>query len=261
MSSALLELIPYETRNLERPAYRLTDGFLQNPSPQALRAALAAAERAAGNTGIFAQMRLPRTAMGAAGVLQECGFRFAELTLHPFTRLAHNPVLASFTNDPAAYLKHGRDKNRNICATVLSSDRSPEAAEIVQLARSSFSDDRFHADPLCSDRLANQRYVNWTREMLADPLVEFSVLRVEEKMVGFITRKADDLLLTASSGYADYFWLFALKNMQREGLEIAKTTITGWNPDVLNLYVRLGFKFRFPELAFHYWSEAAQSGG
>jgi hypothetical protein len=46
-----------------------------------------------------------------------------------------------------------------------------------------------------------------------------------------------------------------MKDMLEQNKKVAATLISANNVSVLNLYARLGFRFKNPEATFHYWSD------
>jgi ribosomal protein S18 acetylase RimI-like enzyme len=132
-------------------------------------------------------------------------------------------------------------------------------SKIMECARESFSDDRFHMDPNCHKELADLRFFNWAKDLIDNPEVEIYIAVLGEDVVGFLAQKQGNLILAGfmssytGKGLGEFLWLESLSNMMTHGLEHATTRISANNVAVLNLYARLGFKFRNPAAMFHYW--------
>ena len=71
--------------------------------------------------------------------------------------------------------------------------------------------------------------------------------------------RGGDLLLAgfarkyAGGGLGEFFWLRVLQNLGADGVDRVSTLISINNLSVLNLYARMGFKFRDSRATFHLW--------
>ncbi|MGQ9746097.1 MAG: hypothetical protein ACUVQV_09065 [Dissulfurimicrobium sp.] len=68
----------------------------------------------------------------------------------------------------------------------LDKDDKRLCAQVFDVACESFSDDRFHLDPKCAKQTADQRFVYWVRDLLANPEVIFYIVRHKEDIAGFM---------------------------------------------------------------------------
>lgn len=255
---ALLNPLPWETRNLGVPSFGLD---------QALVAALDPAEFAdymnafiQKHPRMFAHARIEQFDNALIARLGRLGFYYVENTVDPFSYLKKNAVFLRFLEDPGAALPH-KFTCRDLALTAL--DRtSPSAVKAVrEIARESFVADRFHIDWQCSEDIANQRFVYWVDDLFTDAAVDFSLLLHQTAVIGFFAHRADNLVLAgftriyANMGLGDFFWLSVLERLYRSGIHSVHTRMSTNNLSVLNLYARLGFKFRNNAVLLHYWKK------
>jgi ribosomal protein S18 acetylase RimI-like enzyme len=254
-TSAVVEPLPWETRNLGVEAFAVSDAFLRNPDAGALNASLAGLHDAHGD--VFIQARFsPNTK--TAQILEASGFYFVETTLSPSVVLSRYAALERFAADPSSVL-HGRCTVADLDVVTVAGSPPHIVGSIRAIAGESFVDDRFHLDHHCDPRVASRRYVLWVDDLLGDGAVRFHVLRLEDEPIAFMASKAGDLLLAgfarkhANRGLGEFFWLRVLADLQRDGVTRVSTVISVNNMSALNLYARLGFKFREPRSTFHLW--------
>jgi hypothetical protein len=258
-----LEPIPWETRNLGLPSFRVSADFLRAPDPPALRAGLDAAGRAG---PFFAQARVPKTEHAALPALQRLGFYFVESTLEPFSVLSRNEVLTRFRADPSASVPR-RFRLDELAMDDLRRDDPGEVGQMQALVRDVFADDRFHLDPNCDPAAADARFSHWTADLLADPGVTYVALRRRGELIGLGARRGEDAILGgftrahAGSGLGEYFWLTFFERAHQSGVPRIQTVISANNTSVLNLYARIGFQFRHPATTLHYWSHPRTAAG
>ena len=255
MIDDLLTHLDYETRNLGMSSYALAAKFLDNPDLERLVSALA--ERTVHSDRLFIQARVVTEQFFALPAIETSGFSFVETTLDPYTVLGKNPVLQIFRANPGSFVP----RRFNLGAFGFTNlDKSDQTAceSIKSIAAESFIKDRFHVDPRCPNHLADARFVYWVEDLLSGDTL-FQLLLYEDCIIGFMARNREHLILAgfsrkySASGLGDYLWLSVLDNMVSDGLAQAHTRISVNNIPVLNLYVRLGFKFRDPAAMFHYW--------
>ena len=251
-------LIPldYETRNLGRPSYAVTDDFLNSPDEQLLVTSLRAAKSS--DTNLFAQAKIARDQSAATGILERNGFSFIETALVPTTNLAKNEILATFSDSPSKFLPRRYDP-ASITLQKLEKGNPLLCARVREIAAESFTTDRFHMDPLCPQNAANRRYINWTNDLLTSD-ADFDLLLHKGTVAGYMARKENHLILAGfarayvASGLGDYLWLGSLLEMKKSGIIQVHTQISTNNLPVMNLYVRLGFKFKESFTMLHYWN-------
>ncbi len=247
--------LPWEQRNLGIPAFRLGDAFIEHADEETLRACLATQARQCEEFFVQARVRFDTSLMR---VLAGSGFYLVEATICPLAVLENNGPLRDFVADPGSFLP-ARYVLADIRTVILDRTDAALGAAVRRIAGESFSDDRFHADHNCDQAVADRRFVYWVDDLTGDPEVAFDVMLLKERPIGFMARKAEDLILAGfarkfvGAGLGDFLWLSVLRKLKDAGLNQARTLISIRNTSVLNLYARLGFKFRDPRVTFHYW--------
>lgn len=256
-------LVPldYESRNLSMASYALVEEFLNAPDHGQLTRSLT--EKAERNDRIFAQAKVTREHMAAVPLLESCGFSFVETSLVPHSVLSRNAVLKEFLATPQPFVPKRFDPNE-LSLSLMAPDDCDTSAAVKRIAAESFVSDRFHVDPQCPAGLADRRYVYWVDDLLTAG-VTFHILMLRNEIIGFMARRKEHLVLAgfartyAASGLGDYLWLGVLGAMLEEGVAQAHTQISTNNIPVLNLYVRLGFKFKDPTAIFHLWGKVTEA--
>jgi len=251
----LLAPVPWETRNLGRPSFALRTDALRDTDIASVHAAL---NRAAADGPIFVQAKLTLDELRHAPRLASLGFYCVETAICPHANLRRCSALDAFERDPATAL-HGRTDPAQLAFGVAASD--DDRAAIRAMAATSFEHDRFHLDPHCDKAIADRRFALWVDEMFEQGK-RFYLLRVGGVPAGFMVRSGDTLPLAGfapaytRSGLGDFLWLSTMLDMRREGQPRVQTTISANNVGVLNLYARLGYRFRDPVHVYHHWSDA-----
>lgn len=248
---------PWETRCLGREGFMLKEDFLPIFDAQTLSKEIVRARDEHGD--IFISARVPRQHHAIIPAIQREGFYFVEQTLDPFLVFQKSEVLKRFIDNPIS-LVPARYRDRRPRVIIMNKEDPSLPSQVMECARGSFSDDRFHMDPNCPRELADLRFFNWAGDLISDPGVMIYVAMIAEDVVGFLAQKQEHLVLAgfmpnyAGKGLGEFLWLESLSNMMTHGLEHATTRISANNFAVLNLYARLGFKFKNPASMFHYWS-------
>lgn len=249
--------IPWETRNLGLQSFEVSEDFVQGPDEQTLKDVLKTKIEEHGR--IFVQARVSKGNSHVIPLLERNNFNFIETILVPYTTLQTNPVLNRFIADKSEFLP--KQYNCNDCRVVqINKDDISSCLRIKEIGTESFSDDRFHIDHQCSNEIADIRFSFWIEDMLADEQVIFHTVNYLGRAQGFMTRKSDNLILAGFSkefigkGLAKFLWLSVLEDVANEGFSQVHTLISTNNTPVLNLYTRLGFKFKDPAVTLHYWS-------
>ena len=250
--------VPWETRNLGIQSFALGEHFLENYDEGVLRDSLQKKIQEHGR--IFVQARLGKY-LPVAPIIERNGFYFVESTLVPYTPLRKNPKLAEFVRDRRSFVPSRYD-TADLVFSLMDKGSQDDRRKIREIAAESFSDDRFHIDGSCSKEVADRRFVFWVDDLLDDDSVIFNILECRRDTAGFMARRGDNLILAGfarqfvNSGLGEYLWFAVLHDMQEEGIVQVRTLISCNNTPVLNLYVRMGFKFKDPAATFHYWSNA-----
>lgn len=249
--------IDYETRNLGIPSFAVCDSFSFEPDIAALKNYIA--KLVSEHSRIFVQARIAANNSYIIQALQKAGLMVVESTLVPYSLLKKNQVLANFIAEPMCVIPK---KHSNSCLRTvrLEKNDSRMLGIIRTIASESFTQDRFHIDTCCTTEVADRRFVYWVDDLLADTKVIFYATLRDAEPVGFMARKEEHLILAgfsqryAASGLGDFMWLSVMEDMLCEGHTQTHTLISTNNIPVLNLYVRLGFKFKDPCVTLHYWS-------
>ncbi|MBW4520944.1 MAG: GNAT family N-acetyltransferase [Scytolyngbya sp. HA4215-MV1] len=249
--------LPYETRNLGLACFAVRDEFLENPNESGLKSDIAQKISACGK--VFVQTRIPKELSQLAPIFQRCGFYFVESTLIPQSRLVDNIILKNFTLNRLDFVPSRYSLNRLVVQPI-DKQNFDIRNNIEEISKNSFIDDRFHLDPNCPDEIADSRFFYWIQDLYSDSDVIFYDLEYDREIIGFMCRKNTNLILAGfakkyrNSGLGDFLWLSVMQDMLTRGLSQAHTLISANNTAVLNLYARLGFKFKQPAVTFHYWS-------
>lgn len=251
MSSASLrlsaELVPWDTAAFNVPVAQIsaielpgTDG-----ASQAWGTFMAWLDARGVN---FVSCRLGHSALAESMFLEQHGFRFVEMVLHPYVMLEGYEAI----QDLPLKVEHAV------------ADDLPLLRRIAEVA---FSHERYHMDPRIDKRLADLRYGRWVEQTLHHPLQRlFKLSEGGETVALFITedRLTEDRRteiywhLTAIApchqgrGYGRRAWLTMLSRHQAQGAVKVSTTIAARNCSVLNLYSQLRFRFAEPEMSFHW---------
>jgi GNAT superfamily N-acetyltransferase len=253
-----LVYVPWETRNLGIQSFALSEYFIENPDEELLRDTLQKKKQEYGS--IFVQVRLGKQYLPIAPIIERNGFYFVESTLVPYTSLKKNSRFVEFIRDRRPFVPSRYDA-ADLVFVLLDKRSKDDCRKIREIAAESFSDDRFHIDAKCSKEVADRRFVYWVDDLLGDDAVIFNVLEHRGDATGFMARRGDNLILAGfapqyiNSGLGEYLWFAVLQDMQEQGIVQVRTLISSNNTAVLNLYVRMGFKFKDPAATFHYWSD------
>jgi GNAT superfamily N-acetyltransferase len=135
---------------------------------------------------------------------------------------------------------------------------------IEAIARQSFRNGRYHADPLFPQELADKRYCHWVRNALAakDTIDRVYVMGKPGSVQGFFhlteEQGVSDLRLAAVApalrGTALGFELYVsvLHLLKGLGVRQVVSSISAANTGVMSVYAMLGFSFSAPEMIFHW---------
>lgn len=193
--------------------------------------------------------RLPDHQLRESMFLEANGFRFVEMVLHPT-------------------LENLQSRNIPQDDLLIAPAQESDLPLLQEIAERAFRHERYHVDPRLDPRLADLRYGRWVANSLGHPQQRLLKITHGERLVAlFLVESRDSRTaywhLTAvsprfqGSGYGYRVWQSMLRYHQAEGCEGLMTTISARNVAVLNLYAKLGFRFRPPEMTFHWIREAA----
>lgn len=148
--------------------------------------------------------------------------------------------------------------------------RSDDLAAMQAIAAAAFSTDRLHLDPNLPGDRADLRYSQWIGRAVEDGEPVF-VLEdpADARVVGFFhTREVApgtvDLSLAAvdpadrNTGAGAILYQAVLQACKSKGYRLAVTRISTNNLPVLNIFARLGFKFRTSATTLHHFTHAGQ---
>ena len=192
--------------------------------------------------------RLPMDCLAESMFLEACGFRFVEVVLHP-------------------YLDRLDQVELSVDDLVIAPAGQSDVNGLIDIARRAFLHERYHVDPRIDSAFGKERYARWVRSSLRHESQRLLKVVDGETPVGFFIVETDSLggvywHLTAIStemqgrGYGRRAWTAMLNRHRQEGARSVSTTISVRNVAVQNLYARLGFRFRPPDMTFH-WVRAS----
>lgn len=189
--------------------------------------------------------RLPHQHLCESMLLEDQGFRFIEMMFGPEFELSKRPVVRQ--------------------DDLLHVERACEAdlPTLLEIAGTSFQNERFKMDPRLDPTISDKRYQNWVASSLHHPRQRLYVIREEHRSIAFfVTELLDDGMcywhLNAISpdlhgqGYGLRVWRNMIEQAARDGAMRVHTSIAARNNRVLNLYARLGFSFPPPTMTFHW---------
>src|SRR5687768_10587119 len=233
---------PSDSRLFGAPILQITEMALTDPD--AARTEITPFFGAREQSGSYlVSCRLPHDRLQESFLLEEIGFRFIDMAYQPEILLADRP-------------------NQVTGLDVTLSGRA-ELPEILEIAGTAFSNERFHIDPRLSSDLGNIRYQNWVCSSLDHPSQRLYAIREGSRIVAFFITEdqADGTCywhLTAVAlgfqghGFGRRTWEAMMAEARQRGCQRIQTCIVARNHRVLNLYARLGFHFPPPLTTFHW---------
>ncbi len=188
--------------------------------------------------------RLDHTRLLESIALEGLGFRFIEMV--------YGPRLDSLDGVTAPRLP----------IEVAPAERI-DLADIESIAYDAFSTGRFLLDPRLPGELSRRRYATWVRTSFDTPGQTVLKAVVDGELMGFfiVEHRPDASVywhLTAVApgwqgrGMGLSLWQTVLLRHRADGATSVGTTISGHNEPAINLYARLGFSFRSPQMTFHW---------
>ena len=236
------ELIPWDTDVFGFPIAQLSDLIVEDSTLAFVK--FEKLNQWASTHGIkMINCRLPHEQLKESFFLEEQGFRFIEMVLHP--------VMENL-------------QDIRVPDSVLQVREVPdyEVALIQDMAEKCFAHERFHMDPRLNTELANVRYGRWvtnsthsSSQLLlkiedGSEIVAFFVIELTQnkRVYWHLTAVTPEF---QGRGYGRKAWLAMLGYHQANGVKQVSTTISARNTRVLNLYSQLHFRFTPPEMTFH----------
>lgn len=189
--------------------------------------------------------RLSHERLRESMLLEERGFRFIEM--------AYQPEL-----DSLQAMDVGGSSGLDVALA-----EGADLPAVEEIAGSAFRNERFHVDPRLDSALGDQRYRNWAKSSLNHPSQRLHVVRDGLRLVAFfVTEMLPDETCywhlnavapdAQGQGYGLRAWRAMLHQAREAGAKRVRTCIVARNHRVLNLYVRLGFRFPPPLMTFHW---------
>ena len=150
-----------------------------------------------------------------------------------------------------------------------------DVSSIVAIAASTFSTDRFHLDPHLPQNLSDTRYAQWIERGFREDGLVFVYERVDEhdansEIIGFYLVRGEpggevDLSLAGMdvryrrSGLGVLMYEDMLDLCREMGFRVATTAVSTNNPDVVNLFMGLGFVIRSARMTLHRFISPSQA--
>jgi ribosomal protein S18 acetylase RimI-like enzyme len=150
--------------------------------------------------------------------------------------------------------------------------RPAEAADLpvlLAIAEDAFTTDRFHLDPHLPSDLSDRRFIQWVERGFhdGDHLFVYETTATADApadVMGFYLVRGEvggevDLSLAGvgakyrRGGVGALMYEAVLQRCAEMGFRIATSTVTTNNPDVVNLFMRLGFVIRSSRLTMHHF--------
>jgi hypothetical protein len=250
---------PWETRNLGVQSYALDQVFYHDSNFTALREEIEALRHT--STGFFIFARIEKSKLAHAPGLESLGFYVVECALTGSLKLNDNEILLNFAKQPKDCIPP-KYKVADLSWTMLDRQKNFPSDALRAIAQESFSDDRFHHDYQCPQEIADRRFAYWVDDLIADEHVTFGSLTLEGMMVAFTAHKTNCAILGGfirkynRAGLGEFAVLSMYQAIKEQNYHVAETMISVNNLPILNLYARIGFKFKDPQYSFHYWRRA-----
>jgi len=183
--------------------------------------------------------------------LQECGF--LEMEEFRFIELNYRPELAQLQSRDVG------DSDELLVEPAADVDEPV----IASIAGRIFEAGRFHRDPMIDPRIGDLRYRRWVSNAFRNPRQSvLKCLRNRDIQAFFVvespsvTSRFWSLVGLAPGlsgrGIGTNVWRAVLRWHRAEGVDVVSTSISSLNAPVLNLYVKLGFRFPAPMITLHW---------
>lgn len=260
---------PFETRNLQRPAYAVRAQFLETPDETRISEELEHLRRE--HSRHFIHLRLSKVQLRLSGLFERQGFQLVESSTAPELDIGNWPE----TFSPSLYERILRSlSSGRIQFQSLPSGPDLPLEQMETLAKHCFHNDRFHLDRRCPRELADRRFVHWLQDLATDPEAIFDLLSANGNLVGFTVRKGRCWILSclsprqAGGTWGMTLWVASTRAMQRHlenhAIPTSKTvsiqSVSYNNLASVNLCASLGFHFPSVHYSFHQWHGAFPPG-
>ena len=195
--------------------------------------------------------RLLHECLTESMLLEDHGFRFIEMLYAPELHLSTRQI------------------DQQVAQLVASRAREDDLPALLDIARTSFYNERFKMDPRLDREVSDRRYQNWVVSSLRHSTQELYVIRDGERRIAFfITELLGDgtcywhLNAVApdaqGQGYGRRAWVSMLNRAVKIGATRVRTSVVARNHRVLNLYASLGFRLSPPSMTFHWVRSRSQ---
>lgn len=198
----------------------------------------------------FLFVRVDSNDLATIHALEENGFRFIEDILY-----------FRYDFDDVTKFNHTRYNVRPFQSTDLEA--------LIAIARSTFTNSRFHRDPHIDRRKADGLYERWIQTICAQEPNHVSVIEVDGKPVGFTIYEIKNLIdyfgkrimVWRLAGISEdqkgkgigYDLYLGTLNIVRNKADIVYGSSASVNVPSVKLLLKLGFKFVSSSLTFHKW--------
>lgn len=193
---------------------------------------------------VFCSCRLAQDRTQDACFLQRHGFYFIELNYRPELR-----DLSARTYAPTGIRVHEAAQK--------------DAPILADMAEQTIQYGRFHQDPWIGAPLGRKRYRQWLLNAFTIARQQVLVCTSGGVIVAFfvVEHAAPDRCFWSligfspqvnGSGLGTRVWQSMLAYHRRKGVDIVSTSISSHNVPVMNLYVKLGFRFPEPSITLHW---------
>jgi ribosomal protein S18 acetylase RimI-like enzyme len=243
-------LVPWDTAALGMPAAQIRDLTLPETADELAVGLFGAFDTWSRTHAVrFAACRLDHLRIRESMALERAGFRFIETTYEVGL------------DDLGAIGPPGADLSIEPISAA-----DPDLAAVLAIADAAFTTGRFALDPRLDRAVNGRRYATWVASAANGTSQVVLGARLGGELVGFfvVEELAGGLMywhLTAVApaaqgrGIGRSLWQAMVARHRSAGLRSIRTTISGHNLAVINLYARLGFRFVGSGQTFHRLSE------
>jgi ribosomal protein S18 acetylase RimI-like enzyme len=188
--------------------------------------------------------RLSHDKLKESMLLEACGFRFIEMLYNPVVELDQ---LAAADQD----------------GLLIERARLEQMPALLEIAGSSFRNERFRLDHRLDPAISDKRYQNWVANTPAHPVQQLYAISEHGRLLAFfITELQRDGTCywhlnaiapdAQGQGYGRRVWTAMVEHARTMGARRVRTSVVARNTRVLSLYAKLGFTLPAPSMTFHW---------
>ena len=247
--SLAADLVPWDSSSFGLRVAQI-EGVAVNDRIGARRDIVLLQKWLADNGVALASCRLPHDRLDESFLLEALQFRFVEMVYSMALDLD------KLADEPTGYIDWTLASTADLLA-------------LQAIAAGAFVTGRWNVDHRVGPVLAGRRYAAWVERSLDNPQHQVLKAVVDGRVAGFfivepvgteaaywhLTAMAEDF---QGQGLGAQLWRAMAARHRRDGLRQVQTTISARNVPVLNLYAKLGWRFKQCQMTFHW---AAQDGG